>query len=187
MVRGLQGCSRKLAERPQSRRPRKPSCDSMMCSSSCARCNPTRPLLRSLVWSLSIRRSAASTRSRARSKSATVYCRGCCRVRFPRGPFDALFAKMDDLGCFMTERIASMQHTRLTLSLNARKTLRTIGQCAGDLPNNGHHRPPSRQTTACGTRGHAARPTIHNAPINLWCDRNGERAYGAAAKRHSRR
>jgi hypothetical protein len=31
------------------------------------------------------------------------------RVRFPRGPFEAAFAKMDDLGCFMVERIASMQ------------------------------------------------------------------------------
>ena len=106
----------------------------MMCSSCCARSNPARALLGLLVWSLSIRRFAASTRSRARSKSATAYCRDCGGVRFPRGPFDALFAGMADLGCFMAERIASMQHTRLTLSLNARKTLRTIGQCAGDLP-----------------------------------------------------
>src|SRR5262249_25546194 len=44
----------------------------MMCSSSCARSNPARSLSGLLVWSLSIRRSAASTRSRARSKSATV-------------------------------------------------------------------------------------------------------------------
>src|SRR5262249_18813200 len=48
----------------------------MTCSSSCARSNPARPLSGLLVWSWSIRRSAASTRSRARSKSATVYCRG---------------------------------------------------------------------------------------------------------------
>jgi hypothetical protein len=44
----------------------------MMCSSNCARSNPARPLFGLLVWSLSIRRSAAATRSRARSKSATV-------------------------------------------------------------------------------------------------------------------
>jgi hypothetical protein len=66
----------------------------MMCSSSCARSNPARPLLGLLVWSLSIRRSAAATRSRARSKSATVYCRGPGRVRFPRRPFDALLARI---------------------------------------------------------------------------------------------
>jgi hypothetical protein len=55
--------------RRHSRRPRKRSCDSMMCSSNCARSNPARALLTLLVWSLSIRRSAASTRSRAPSKS----------------------------------------------------------------------------------------------------------------------
>jgi hypothetical protein len=80
------------------------SCDSMLFSSSCARSNPARPRLGLLVWSLSIRRSAASTRSRARCRSATVYCRGCCRVRFPRGPFGALFAGMADLCCFMADR-----------------------------------------------------------------------------------
>jgi hypothetical protein len=36
------------------------------------------------------RRCAAATRSRARSKSATVYCRDSGRVRFLRGPFAAL-------------------------------------------------------------------------------------------------
>ena len=77
-----------------------------MCSSSRALCNPARPLSGLLVWSLSIRRSAAATRSRARSRSATVYCRGCGLVRFPRGPFEALFAKMDDLGCFMVAILA---------------------------------------------------------------------------------
>jgi len=87
--------------RHHSRRPRKRSCDSMLCRSSCARSSPARPLLGLLVWSLSSRRSAASTRSRARCRSATVYCRGCCRVRFPRGPFDGLFAGMADLGCFI--------------------------------------------------------------------------------------
>jgi hypothetical protein len=41
-------------------------------SSSCARFNPARPLLELLIGSLSIRRSAAATRSRARPKSAMV-------------------------------------------------------------------------------------------------------------------
>ena len=68
--------------------------NSMTCSSSCARSNPARPLLGLFVRSLSIRRSAASTRSRARSRSATVYWRGSGRVRFLRGPFDALLARM---------------------------------------------------------------------------------------------
>src|SRR5262249_39140701 len=92
--------SRELGRGHHSRRPRKRNCDSMMCSSSCARSNPARPLLGLLLWSLSIRRSAAATRSRARSKSATVYCRGPGRVRFPRCPFDALRATMAALSCF---------------------------------------------------------------------------------------
>ena len=50
--------------------------NSMTDSSSCARSNPARPLLGLLLRSLSIRRSAAATRSRARSRSAMVYCRG---------------------------------------------------------------------------------------------------------------
>src|SRR6266478_3908549 len=83
-----------------SRRPRKRSCDSMTDSSSCARSSPTRPRLGLFVRSLSIRRSAAATRSRARSKSATVYCRGFGRVRFLRGPFAALLARMAALSCF---------------------------------------------------------------------------------------
>ena len=52
-------------------------------SSSCARFNPARPLLELHMGSLSIWRSAAATRSRARSKSATVYCRGSGRVAEP--------------------------------------------------------------------------------------------------------
>ena len=80
--------------------PGKRSCDSMMCSSSCARSSPARPRLGLFVRSLSIRRSAASTRSRARSRSATVYCRGSGRVRFLRGPFDALRSTMAALSCF---------------------------------------------------------------------------------------
>jgi hypothetical protein len=70
-------------------------------SSSCARCNPARPLLGLLLGSLSIRRSAAATRSRARSRSTTVYCRGSGRVRFLRGPFAALLARMAALSCFL--------------------------------------------------------------------------------------
>jgi hypothetical protein len=80
--------------RHHSRRPRKRNCNSMMCNWPRARSNPARPPLGLLVWSLSIRRSAASTRSRARSKSAMVYCRGSGRVRFLRGPFDALLVRM---------------------------------------------------------------------------------------------
>ncbi len=53
-----------------------PSLNSMTCSLSCARSKPACPLLGLFVRSLSIRRSAASTRSRARFRSATVYCRG---------------------------------------------------------------------------------------------------------------
>ena len=82
-----------------SRRPRKRSCDSMTDSSGCARSNPARPLLGLLLWSLSILRSAAATRSRARSKSATVYCRGSGRVRFLRGPFAAHLTRMAALSC----------------------------------------------------------------------------------------
>ena len=81
------------------RRPRKRSCDSMTDSSSCARSSPARPRLGLFVRSLSIRRSAAATRSRARSKSAMVYCRGFGRVRFLRGPF-ALLARMAALSRF---------------------------------------------------------------------------------------
>ena len=76
------------------------NCNSMMRKSTCARSNPAPPLLGLLVWSLSIRRSAASTRSRARSKSAMVYCRGSGRARFPRGPFDALLMRMAALSLF---------------------------------------------------------------------------------------
>ena len=83
-----------------SRRPRKRSCASMTDSSSCARSSPARPRLGLFVRSLSIRRSAAATRSRARSRSAMVYCRGFGRVRFLRGPFAALLARMAALSCF---------------------------------------------------------------------------------------
>ena len=103
-----------------SRRPRKRSCDSMTDSSSCARCNPARPLSGLLLGSLSIRRSAAATRSRARSRSATVYCRGSVRVRFLRGPFAALLARMATLSCFpvaivtlrLSRRIPPIKHIR---------------------------------------------------------------------------
>src|SRR5215216_3505773 len=60
--------------------------------SSCARSRPARPRVGLFVRSLSIRRSAAATRSRARSKSARVYCRGFGRMRFLRGPFPTLLA-----------------------------------------------------------------------------------------------
>src|SRR5262252_10653464 len=69
-------------------------------SSSCARSSPPRPWLGLFVRSLSIRRSAAATRSRARSQSAMVYCRGFDRVRFLRGAFAALLARMAALSCF---------------------------------------------------------------------------------------
>ena len=79
----------------------------MMCSLNRARSNPARPLLGLLVWSLSIRRSAASTLSRARSKSATVYCRGPGRVRLPRDPFDALLARMTAVSFFAAAILAT--------------------------------------------------------------------------------
>jgi hypothetical protein len=90
-----------------SRRPRKRSRDSMTDSPSCARSNPARPLLGLLLRSLSIRRNAAATRSRARSRSATVYCRGSGRVRFLRGPFADLLARMAALSCFPVAIVAS--------------------------------------------------------------------------------
>jgi hypothetical protein len=64
--------------------PRRRSCDSMACSSSRARFSPASPLLGLFVRSLSTRRSAASTRSCARSRSARVYWRGSGRMRFFR-------------------------------------------------------------------------------------------------------
>ena len=72
----------------------------MTASSSYARSNPACPLLGLLLRSLSIWRSAAATRSRARSRSATVYCRGFGRVGFLRGPCAALLARMAALSCF---------------------------------------------------------------------------------------
>jgi hypothetical protein len=67
------------------RRPRKRSCDSMTDNSGCALFKPARPLSGLWLRSLSIRLSAAATRSRARSKSAIVYRRGSGRARiFPR-------------------------------------------------------------------------------------------------------
>jgi len=83
-----------------SRRPRKRSCDSITDNSSCARFKPARPLSGLWLRSLSIRRSAAATRSLARSKSATVYCRGSGRVRFFLGPFVTLLAGMAALSRF---------------------------------------------------------------------------------------
>ena len=115
-----------------SRRPRKRSCDSMMDSSSCARRNPARPLLGLLLRSLSIRRSAAATRSRARSRSAMVYCRGSGRARFLRGPFAALLARMAALGCFpgaivplrLSRRIPPLKHIRRGFVTRVRANLR---------------------------------------------------------------
>ena len=53
-----------------------------------------------LLRSLSIRRSAAATRPRARSRSATVYCRGSGWVGFLRGPCAVLLSRMVALSCF---------------------------------------------------------------------------------------
>jgi hypothetical protein len=127
--------SRELDRGHHSRRPRKRNCDSMMCSSSRARSNPARPLLGLLMWSLSIRRSAAATRSRARSKSATVYCRGPGRVRFPCRPFDALLAGMAALSCFaaaiwplrLSKRTASIKTYSVRLRERSRGNLGVHG------------------------------------------------------------
>ena len=83
-----------------SRSLRDRNCDSMMCSANCARSNPARPQLGLFVRSFSIRRSAAATRSRARSRSAMVYRRGSDGVRFRRGPGDALLAGIGAFSCF---------------------------------------------------------------------------------------
>jgi hypothetical protein len=85
---------RSLALSPHHpRRPRNRSCDSITDNSSCARFKPARALSELRLRSLSIRRSAAATRSRARSKSATVYCGGSRRVRFFLGPFVTLLVR----------------------------------------------------------------------------------------------
>ena len=65
-------------------RPRTFSCNSISCNSSRARSRPARPLLGLLERSFSMRRSAASTRSRARSRSNRVYRRGSDSIRFFR-------------------------------------------------------------------------------------------------------
>jgi hypothetical protein len=108
----------------------------MTFSSSCARSNPARPLLGLLVWSLAIRRFAASARSCARSKSATVYCRGSGRVRFLRGPFDALLARMAALSCFavaigplrFSERTVAIKHIQRSFARPA-PGHRRVSQC----------------------------------------------------------
>jgi hypothetical protein len=66
-------------------RPRTFSCNSISCNSSRARSRPARPLLGLFERSFSMRRSAASTRSRARSRSNRVYRRGSDSIRFFRG------------------------------------------------------------------------------------------------------
>jgi hypothetical protein len=89
-------------------------------SSSCARFNPARPLFGLLLRSLAIRRSAAATRSRARSRSARVHRRGSGRTRFLRGPFATLLARMAALSCFpvaivplrLSRRIPPLKHIR---------------------------------------------------------------------------
>ena len=65
------------------RRPRERSCDSTTDSSSCARSNPA-----CLCWDCFCGRCRfdAPPPLRARSRSATVYCRGSSRVCFLRGP-----------------------------------------------------------------------------------------------------
>jgi hypothetical protein len=93
-----------------STRPRKRSCVSITDNSSCARFKPARPRSGSRLRSLSIRRSAAATRSRARSRSVTVYCRGSGRVRFFRGPFAVLLARMATLCCFQVPIVPLNRH-----------------------------------------------------------------------------
>jgi hypothetical protein len=108
----------------------------MTFSSSCARSNPARPLLGLLVWSWAIRRFAASARSCAGSKSATVYCRGSGRVRFLRGPFDALLARMAVLSCFavaigplrFSERTVAIKHVQRSFARPA-PGHRRVSQC----------------------------------------------------------
>jgi hypothetical protein len=91
-----------------ARRSRKRSCDIMTDSSSCARSSPARPQLGLFVRSLSIRRSAAATRSHARSQSAMVYCRGFGRVRFLRGAFAAILApRMNPIASTTASEIAN--------------------------------------------------------------------------------
>ena len=127
--------SRELGRGHHSRRPRKRNCDWMRCSSSCARSSPARPLLGLLMWSLSIRRSAAATRSRARSKSATVYCRGPGRMRFPCRPFDALLAGIAALNRFaaaiwplrLSKRTASIKTYSVRLRERSRGNLGVHG------------------------------------------------------------
>ena len=75
--------SRAVLHRRHSMMPRRRSSDSMVYKLSCARSRPARALSGLLVWSLPTRRCAASTRSRARSRSTKVYWRGFGRVFLP--------------------------------------------------------------------------------------------------------
>jgi hypothetical protein len=85
------------------RRPRKRSCDSMTDNSGCALFKPARPLSGLWLRSLSIRLSAAATRSRARSKSAIVYRRGSGRARIFLGPFSSFLASITALTWWLAD------------------------------------------------------------------------------------
>jgi hypothetical protein len=86
--------------------PHRRSCDSIACSSSRARFSPASPLFGLFVRSLSTRRSAASTRSCARSRSARVYWRGSGRMRFfrrdGRAPLRRIASRLTSVEFFVT-------------------------------------------------------------------------------------
>ena len=100
------------------------SCNSTTDSSSCARSNPARPLFGVLLRSLS--NSALRRRypvSRARSKSATVYCRGSGRVRFLRGPFAALRHRATP----KSQRIPPIEHIQRGFVTRPGSAKKTVG------------------------------------------------------------
>ena len=98
------------------------SCDSISDNSSRARSRPALPLLGLFERSLSTRRSAASTRSRARSRSIKVYWRGSGRVRFFRGDTRAPNARR------MAFPLTPVEFFVMSLSLHAPRSRQRVAQ-----------------------------------------------------------
>jgi len=98
------------------------SCDSISDNSSRARSRPALPVLGLFERSLSTRRSAASTRSRARSRSTRVYWRSFGRVRFFRGDTRAPNARR------MAFRLTPVEFFVMSLSLHAPRSRQRVAQ-----------------------------------------------------------
>jgi hypothetical protein len=148
------------------------------------------------VRSLSIRRSAAATRSRARSKSAMVYCRGFGRVRFLRGPFATLLARMAALSCFPVaigplrffRRIPPIKHirrgvaSRVALTLGVHGTEPTTGP-SSTLPGTGQEKIPRPDTWRAMPTRHFERVVLGQQAATPWrTDAAGRRLACAASE-----